>query len=201
VDNNAQIYLNSPANNLVSATNQIGAVTGGTASNFQDPPESFGTTANFVTGTNILYFRVSNFGGPTGLDYQASMAYCQAVVDLHVDRTCAEGIPTIVGTPGPDTLIGTTGPDFITGLVGNDRIDGLGGDDIICGDEGNDFLRGDAGNDRMFGGAGDDGMWGDAGDDNLNSVDNVLNNDQLDGGAGTADTCTSDPDPESNCEL
>ena len=49
----------------------------------------------------------------------------------------------------------------------------------------------DDGNDIMFGGSGDDVLDG---------FDDVVNNDNLDGGAGT-DTCTSDPDPEVNCEL
>jgi hypothetical protein len=41
-------------------------------------------------------------------------------------------------------------------------------------------------------------MNGEAGDDTLDSVDGVVNNDELDGGTGT-DTCSSDPDPEVNC--
>ena len=46
----------------------------------------------------------------------------------------------------------------------------------------------------------DDIMFGGSGDDVLDGFDNVVNNDNLDGGADT-DTCTSDPDPEVNCEL
>jgi Ca2+-binding RTX toxin-like protein len=192
VDNNAQIYLN-PTTPLPNPNNQIGAVTGGTAPNFQDPPEAFATTANFVTGTNTLYFRVSNIGGPTGLDYQATVAYCQVVVDLPVERTCAEGIPTLVGTSRNDNLVGTNGPDFIAGRAGNDTIDGLGGDDILCGDEGDDTMRGGAGDDRiiggaddddMNGGAGDDGMWGQAGHDAMASD---VGNDGLNGGADDDD--------------
>ena len=43
-------------------------------------------------------------------------------------------------------------------------------------------------------------MFGGTGDDFLDSVDGIVNNDSLDGGPNT-DTCTSDPDPESNCET
>jgi hypothetical protein len=50
----------------------------------------------------------------------------------------------------------------------------------------------------MFGGAGDI-LDGNADDDELTSVDRIVNNDNIDGGAGT-DTCISDPDPEVNCE-
>jgi HYR domain/RTX calcium-binding nonapeptide repeat (4 copies) len=106
--------------------------------------------------------------------------------------SCA-GVPTTrVGTPGDDTIIGTDGRDVIQALAGNDRVEARGGDDLICGDEGDD---------SMSGGAGADGMVGEAGDDFLNSVDDVVNNDDLDVGTGTADTCVSDPDPEVNCEL
>jgi hypothetical protein len=188
-DNAATIYLNSPPPSP-SPNNQIGAQPQQPIlSNFQGSPEFFGTTANFVTGTNTLYFRVSNFGGPTGLDYHATVRYCQAVVDLPVERTCAEGIPTIVGTPGPDNLPGTAGPDFIAGRGGSDIINGLGGDDIICGDAGNDpQLNGGAGNDRIIGGAGNDGlnggagndgMWGEAG---LDGMAGGAGNDGLNGG-------------------
>jgi hypothetical protein len=54
--------------------------------------------------------------------------------------------------------------------------------------------RGGAGNDEMFG-----DETGSVGNDFLDSRDDVENNDSLDGGDGT-DTCSSDPDPEENCE-
>ena len=114
--------------------------------------------------------------------------------------TCDGETATIVGTNGDESLTGTEGRDVIAGLGGIDEINGLGGDDLLCGDDGNDVTQGDAGDDDMFGRAGDDSMHGDAGNDVLNSVDSVVDNDNLDGGAGT-DTCTSDPDPEVNCEA
>ena len=102
-----------------------------------------------------------------------------------------EGVPaTIVGTSGDDNLVGTEGPDVIAALAGDDEIDGAGGNDLICGQEGNDFMNGNDGIDVIN---------GEAGDDTLDSVDGVVNNDELDGGTGT-DTCSSDPDPEVNCE-
>jgi len=191
VDNNAQIYLNPPTTALPSPNNQIGAVPGGTASNFRNPPESFGTTnpALFVSGQNTLYFRVSNVGGPTGLDYQATVAYCE-VIDLPVELTCVQGIVTIRGTSNGETITGTAGQDYIAGLGGNDIIDGLGGNDIICGDDGDDILRGGAGNDRIIGGSGNDGMDGGSGNDGMwGEADNDRmfggsGNDGLNGGAG-----------------
>jgi Ca2+-binding RTX toxin-like protein len=70
----------------------------------------------------------------------------------------------------------------------------------MVGGSGDDGMLGGDVNDVMNGGAGDDDMFGEAGDDNLNSVDLVVDNDSLDGRAGT-DTCLSDPDTEINCEL
>ena len=56
----------------------------------------------------------------------------------------------------------------------------------------------------MVGGAGNDEMFGDetgsVGNDFLDSRDDVENNDSLDGGDGN-DTCESDPDPETSCEV
>ena len=43
-------------------------------------------------------------------------------------------------------------------------------------------------------------MRGEANNDNLFGTDDVVNNDNLDGGTGT-DHCQSDPDPEVNCEA
>jgi Ca2+-binding RTX toxin-like protein len=138
---------------------------------------------------------------------------------ITVAFTCQGEIATIVGTPGNDDLPGTGARDVIALLEGDDRVFAGGGDDLICGDEGNDpLLVGDAGddevfggegndvmfggsdNDRMSGGGGNDRMSGGGGNDNLNSVDGVMNNDLLNGDTGT-DTCTSDPDPEINCEF
>jgi hypothetical protein len=47
-----------------------------------------------------------------------------------------------------------------------------------------------------------DSLFGENGDDNLDSTDGVVNNDNLDGGDQiNGDTCNSDPDIETNCEL
>jgi len=43
-------------------------------------------------------------------------------------------------------------------------------------------------------------MFGQDGDDRIDSVDAIVNNDNLNGGIGI-ETCTSDPDPEEECEL
>jgi hypothetical protein len=74
-DNQATIFLNG-------ATNQIGQQTPqGSTANFRDPSEVYVTTpaqaSLFKTGTNTLYIRITNLGGPTGLDYLANVGYCQ----------------------------------------------------------------------------------------------------------------------------
>jgi hypothetical protein len=48
---------------------------------------------------------------------------------------------------------------------------------------------------------GNDNLDGGAGDDFLNGRDGVVGNDALDGGDGDTDSCISDPDLETNCEL
>ena len=45
-----------------------------------------------------------------------------------------------------------------------------------------------------------DFVFGDAGNDSLDSVEGVVNNDNLNGCIGS-DICDSDPDPEEDCEL
>jgi len=74
-----------------------------------------------------------------------------------------------------DTVTGSTEPNIISGGNGNDTITGAGGPDVLVGGGGNDTING---------------------------VDGVLANDELDGGVGDADTCTSDGgDSEVNCEI
>jgi hypothetical protein len=63
-----------------------------------------------------------------------------------------------------------------------------------------DFMDGFDGNDIMSGDVANDDMFGNADNDFLRSLDLVVNNDNLDGGANI-DTCNSDPDPEVNCEI
>jgi len=52
----------------------------------------------------------------------------------------------------------------------------------------------------MFGNNGADDKVGNAGNDNLDSIDRVVNNEDLDGGTGI-DVCLSDPDHEVRCEI
>ena len=98
-DNQATIFLNNPT------TNQIGQQTPQySVQNFLDPAESFGTTANFVTGSkNTLYFRVTNVDFITGLDYNATVTYCLE--------------PNVVVPPGNVSIGGPTNPP--TGTSGN----------------------------------------------------------------------------------
>jgi Ca2+-binding RTX toxin-like protein len=138
---------------------------------------------------------------------------------------CFGQYSTIVGTSGDDTIDGTDGPDVISGLGGDDAIYGYGGDDRICGNDGNDAILGYAGDEYISGGAGDDWLDGDndafvttggddylnggdgddqlfgrGGDDILDSRDDVVNNDELDGGEGD-DGCRVDPDQNVGCDY
>jgi Ca2+-binding RTX toxin-like protein len=66
------------------------------------------------------------------------------------------------------TITGTTGTDNIQGTAGADVIDARhGGNDIICAGPGFHRIYGDAGNDTA-----------------VNSIDNVVGNDDVDGGTG-----------------
>jgi hypothetical protein len=133
------------------------------------------------------------------------------------------GDDTVEGLGGNDHICGDIGfngegNDILHGGAGNDRLSGGGGSDDMFGDDGFDELVAGAGNDRLSGGAGNDQLFGHDGDDEMNggagndfinglegndfldSRDGVVNNDDLRGGPGT-DTCTSDPDPEVDCEI
>lgn len=71
-DNGANVLLNGI---LVASFPEAGL------SNFQDPPEMFSTSNSllFHSGTNQLDFDVMNtFGGPTGLDFRATVTFTRA---------------------------------------------------------------------------------------------------------------------------
>jgi Ca2+-binding RTX toxin-like protein len=96
------------------------------------------------------------------------------------------------GAAGENDTIRTT----VENVVG-----GSAADTITGGVESN-VISGANGNDRLTGGGGSDTLNGGAGNDTLNGVDQVSQNDELDGGDGTADTCTADAgDDKVNCEL
>jgi RHS repeat-associated protein len=116
-----------------------------------------------------------------------------------VDPRCPPGMPTLVGTSGPDTLTGSNGAECILGLGGDDILYGNGGADVVIGgegadtlhggnqtdtlygDEGNDTLRGGNQDDTLHGGNGDDNLFGDNGRDELRGNDGA---DYLEGGNG-----------------
>jgi PKD repeat protein len=106
----------------------------------------------------------------------------------------------INGNDGRDFMFGEAGDDQVGGGIGNDEMDGGAGDDGMGGGIGDDIMSGGDGNDGMGGGIGNDEMDGGAGDDSLDSREGIVNNDNLDGGS-SIDYCTSDPDPEVNCEF
>jgi Ca2+-binding RTX toxin-like protein len=57
-----------------------------------------------------------------------------------VDPRCPPGLPTLVGTSGPDTLTGSNAAECILGLGGDDVLYGNGGADVIIGGDGADTL-------------------------------------------------------------
>jgi Ca2+-binding RTX toxin-like protein len=84
-------------------------------------------------------------------------------------------VENVEGGAAADTLTGTDQPNRLLGAGGDDTLTGGGGADLLSGGNGNDTLQG---------------------------VDSVAGNDELNGGAGTADRCNSDPgDIETGCEL
>ncbi len=86
----------------------------------------------------------------------------------------------------------------IVALGGNDQIFVNRRVDRICGGSGDDFLRS---NGKLFG-DGSDHLAGSADDYNLNSIDLVVDDDKLYGGDHiSGDSCQSEPDLETNCEI
>jgi Ca2+-binding RTX toxin-like protein len=95
------------------------------------------------------------------------------------------------GATGEGDTLRTTIENVVAGTAG----------DTVTGSSDANELTGGAGADTITGGAGTDTLSGGPGDDTLNGVDQVSQNDELDGGDGTADTCTADAgDVKVNCE-
>jgi Ca2+-binding RTX toxin-like protein len=110
------------------------------------------------------------------------------------------GDDRMIGGSGNDQLQGNAGIDFMDGNADNDIMSGGPGDDRMIGGSGNDQMGGDDNNDTITGEGGDDGMNGGVGNDLLRGADDVIDNDNLDGGPDI-DECERDPDPMINCEL
>jgi Ca2+-binding RTX toxin-like protein len=96
------------------------------------------------------------------------------------------------GAAGENDSVRATVENVVAGTAG----------DTVTGSADANVILGGNGTDRITGGAGTDTLSGGNGDDTINGVDQVAFNDELDGGAGTADTCTADGgDDKVNCEL
>jgi Ca2+-binding RTX toxin-like protein len=96
------------------------------------------------------------------------------------------------GAAGENDSVRATVENVVAGTAG----------DTVVGSADANVIDGGNGNDRITGGAGTDTLSGGNGDDTINGVDQVPFNDELDGGAGAADTCTADGgDDKVNCEL
>jgi Ca2+-binding RTX toxin-like protein len=101
----------------------------------------------------------------------------------------------------PCTKVGTSGADSITGTGGGDYLCARAGDDYATALAGTDTVLGEGGADTLIGGAGRDDVRGGDGNDQLFVVDQVNNNDRIDGGGGT-DRCYLDVgDTARNCET
>jgi hypothetical protein len=78
-DNYAEIYLNSPPNNLADPAHLVGMQPNQQiVDNFRDPPESFTANTPLQPGTNTIYFKIHNFDETTAFDYQVKV-YCRMV--------------------------------------------------------------------------------------------------------------------------
>jgi Ca2+-binding RTX toxin-like protein len=114
------------------------------------------------------------------------------------------GVESLTGSRFNDTLTGSDAGNTLSGGGGPDMLDGLVGPDKLFGAGDNDTLRGGSGNDALVGNAGADQLLGEGADDRLDSRDETVGNDSLDGGTHTkGDTCTTDATELSvaNCEL
>ena len=87
----------------------------------------------------------------------------QLVTSVAAKVTPAGGLPTLVGTEGPDNIAGTEGNDVIDGLGAADRINGGAGNDVIRGGAGGDDIDGSFGNDQIYGGPDADRIYDDEG--------------------------------------
>ncbi|MCS7140627.1 MAG: hypothetical protein NZ888_00385 [Candidatus Nitrosocaldus sp.] len=136
-----------------------------------------------------------------------------------VDELAGDWIDDIDGDGGGGTIYG--GDDTIEGGDGHDKLHGdwiSGYDHISVSDTiygGNDTLEGGNGNDEFYGDFIDDRHYNIdrvyGGNDVINAEDSIENNDSVDGDyivtgstvmvLGNQDICSSDPDPEVNCEY
>jgi Ca2+-binding RTX toxin-like protein len=152
-----------------------------------------------------------NLIGTEGEDVISGLGGDDKIIGLGgVDFICAdEGDDSLYGDDGSDWMSGGADDDVMDGGADDDTMGGVQGNDGMAGGNGRDYLNGGTGDDIMDGGADEDSIVGDDGSDSMNGddgndvlygIDQVVDNDNLDGSAGT-DICRSDPDPEINCEA
>jgi Ca2+-binding RTX toxin-like protein len=190
---------------------RVESVTGGQAAD----------TLTGSTGSNVIFGGPGNdtIDGLGGIDLLLGEAGNDSISGGPGATATVSDSDFIEGGPGIDTVHYDTRavPLTITiDAVGNDGAAGendnvratvenvVGGSagDTVTGSADANVIDGANGNDRITGGAGTDTLSGGAGDDTINGVDQVAFNDELDGGAGAADTCIADGgDDKVNCEL
>lgn len=137
--------------------------------------QGLGTTISIPVGSAGLDIAFNDVTRTLRFDAQAGAVKLgdQSLGATAVSVLPAGGLPTLVGTEGPDVINGAAGNDVIDGLGGADRIDGGSGNDVLRGGMGDDELNGSFGNDQLFGGPGNDRL-----------TDNAGTSNNLDGGTG-----------------
>jgi len=94
------------------------------------------------------------------------------------------GHDQMFGHNGADTLIGSDGDDSLVGGAGNDVLLGQDGADALHGDLADDLLQGGRGADTLFGGWGNDTISGVVDDPDMPGLQDLDENDYLNGGGG-----------------
>ncbi|MCB1491164.1 MAG: pre-peptidase C-terminal domain-containing protein, partial [Rhodobiaceae bacterium] len=141
--------------------------------------DSYLTYTNNTGSTQTYFIEVGQFSAPAT---QGNPIYSGSVYMLNVSVT--NHASTNVADFSPDNIDGGDGNDIIYGLDGADTINGGAGNDLILGGEGDDLLKGNGGIDRVLGeGGADRFLW--SGAEFLDSANNTITGETLDGGTGT----------------
>jgi len=180
-------------------SNDYGAISSSTISDFQSGEDEIGLIDLSVTDTNF-YALVSQSVEADGLHISLAgeeVALLSGVTEelgledfLLINRFST---PTIGGTAEADVLVGDAGDNTIWGGAVADSVLGLDGDDTLIGNRGNDTLNGGAGNDTLSGRMGGDTLIGGEGIDTATYTDSPEGV-EVDLGAGTASGGRADGD-------
>lgn len=157
-----------------------------------------GDTVNGNDGDDTIKARLlgayhNTYDGGVGMN---TLDYSQDTLVAGKNPASAKGITLVLGTgtvqkwvnggsvdtaTNFENVVGTSLNDAITGDNAANNLSGGGGDDILNGGGGDDTLTGGIGHDIVSGGDGNDTIYADM------RGQGAVNNDQLNGGGGTAD--------------